>query len=72
MLCEGRRLNLSNSSINDIIEIKGLEKFTNLNKLVLSGNNITEIKELEKLTNLNRLVLSGNKSTVLSLGRIKI
>lgn len=46
---------------NQITEIKGLEKLTNLVFLSLENNQITEIKGLERLTNLIWLILQNNQ-----------
>ncbi|MHA1932683.1 MAG: leucine-rich repeat domain-containing protein [Promethearchaeota archaeon] len=46
--------------INDISEIKGLEKLTKLQELDLSHNGIYEIKNLENLVNLRKLDFSYN------------
>ena len=54
-------LKLNNLGINSIIEIKGLEKLTNLKELYLSRNKIFEIKGLKHLTKLKVLDLSYNK-----------
>jgi Leucine-rich repeat (LRR) protein len=54
------RLNLSD---NQLTEIKGLEKFANLQQLYLSNNQLTEIKGLEMLANLQQLYLSNNQLT---------
>ncbi len=56
-------LDLSNSDIHDISEIKYLEKLKNLKILNLSHNKISEIKRLENLKNLKSLNLSFNQIT---------
>ena len=60
---EDNRLILSSLGINNIFEIKGLEKLVNLEELYLGGNKITEIKNLDTLVNLRRLRLGGNHIT---------
>ncbi|MDR0603263.1 MAG: leucine-rich repeat domain-containing protein [Bacteroidales bacterium] len=57
-LDEITHLNLKN---NQIGEIKGLDKLTNLQELNLSSNKISEIKGLDKLTNLQILYLYNNQ-----------
>jgi len=56
-------LDLYESGIGDISEIKGLENLTNLQLLQLQENGIEEIKGLENLTNLKRLYLLDNSIT---------
>lgn len=59
------RVNLELLFLNDnnIAEIKGFEKLTELECLYLNRNKIAEIKGLDKLTNLRRLDLSYNQIT---------
>lgn len=54
-------INLSSKSIDNILEIKGLENLVDLNKLYLSFNKITEITGLKNLIKLKTLHLQGNK-----------
>ena len=42
---------------NQLTDVKGLEKLTQLTNLVLSGNQLTDVKGLKKLTKLTRLYL---------------
>ncbi len=60
---EGLELDLYDTKINCIDEIKGLDKLVSLNKLNLGKNNISEIKGLETLTELKSLILGFNKIT---------
>ena len=53
-------LDLSFRGIEDIFEIKGLEKLTSLHVLDLSNNNIFEIKGFETLINLKKLYIGNN------------
>ena len=51
-------------SYNQLTDVTGLEKLTNLKYLELNNNQLTEVpKGLEKLTQLNRLNLLGNRLT---------
>jgi len=60
-LTQLRKLYLWNNKLTDV---KGLEKFTKLERLNLSGNQLTELpKGLEKLTQLRSLHLGSNKLT---------
>ncbi len=52
---------LSDIQINDILKIKNLEKFSDIETLDISGHKITEIEGLENLTNLKVLWLSNNQ-----------
>jgi len=54
------RLDLSE---NKLTEMKGLEKFTQLEELHLNGNRLVEVKGLKKLTKLKKLELNGNRLT---------
>ncbi len=54
-------LSLTNQQIKDITEIKGLEKYRDLNSLSLHFNQISEIKGLQNLSNLKQLVLNSNQ-----------
>ncbi len=49
--------------LKEIKEIKGLEKHTELERLIINGNDIREIKGLETLINLKELYLYDNKIT---------
>lgn len=49
-----------------ISDLSGIENFTSLNKLYLSGNKITDIKKLSKLKDLEFLSLTDNKITSIS------
>ena len=51
------KLNLKGNQLTDV---KGLEKLTQLTVLQLSNNQLTDVKGLEKLTQLTRLDLSNN------------
>ncbi|MHA1146935.1 MAG: leucine-rich repeat domain-containing protein [Promethearchaeota archaeon] len=51
---------LAKKGIDDISEIKGINRIKNLRTLDLRHNNIREIKGLENLENLKRLKLRGN------------
>ena len=53
---------------NQLTNVKGLEKLTQLTELDLSLNKLTDVKGLEKLTKLKTLDLGGNKLTVVSNG----
>ena len=53
-------LNLQDQQLTDV---KGLEKLTQLKKLHLGGNQLTDTKGLEKLTQLKELNLSANQLT---------
>ena len=55
-----RLLNLQDQQLTDV---KGLEKLTQLKKLHLGGNQLTDTKGLEKLTQLTHLHLGYNKLT---------
>ena len=57
------RLVLSSLGITDILEIKGLTKFNDLEELYLGGNSIKEIRGLDSLNNLKKLRLGGNQIT---------
>jgi Leucine-rich repeat (LRR) protein len=57
------KFDLTNISITKVIEIKGLEKLTNLRELSLQSNQITGIKGLEQLVNLEILDLAANQIT---------
>jgi len=48
------------SSSNQLNDVKGLEKLTQLNTLNLSNNQLTDVKGLEKLKQLVYLNLYGN------------
>ena len=50
-------LNLQDQQLTDV---KGLEKLTQLKKLHLGGNQLTDTKGLEKLTQLRKLYLNDN------------
>jgi len=54
-------LNLSQKGITDMLEIKGLEKLTDLEALNLRYNKITEIKGIDSLTQLKILNISQNR-----------
>ena len=45
---------------DQLTDVKGLEKLTQLTELELSGNKLTDVKGLEKLTQLKFLILDGN------------
>ena len=45
---------------NQLTDVKGLEKLTQLRELYLIDNQLTDVKGLEKLTKLLRLSLSNN------------
>ena len=47
-------------SENQLTDVKGLEKLTQLKRLDLYGNQLTDVKGLEKLTQLKGLDLRGN------------
>ena len=51
------RLSLENNQLTDV---KGLEKLTQLTWLDLFGNKLTDVKGLEKLTKLEKLILRRN------------
>ena len=64
-------LDLSNQSIKEIEEIKGISRLKHLIKLDLSNNNISKIQGLEHLENLSILKLGNNplnKSLIDDLG----
>ena len=46
-----------------LTDVKGLEKFTQLEGLLLNANQLTSVKGLEKLTKLEELFLSANQLT---------
>ena len=46
-----------------LTSVEGLEKLTQLKKLLLNDNQLTDVKGLEKLTQLKELSLSGNQLT---------
>ena len=48
---------------NQLTNVKGLEKLTQLTELWLNNNQLTDVKGLEKLTKLTYLGLGGNKLT---------
>jgi internalin A len=48
---------------NQLADVKGLEKLTQLTELNLEDNQLTDVKGLEKLTQLKELVLSENQLT---------
>ena len=48
---------------NQLTNVKGLEKLTQLKVLHLYYNKLTSVKGLEKLTQLNRLILNDNNLT---------
>ena len=48
---------------NQLTNVKGLEKLTQLEELYLYGNKLTDVKGLEKLTKLKRLSLQNNQLT---------
>ena len=48
---------------NELTDVKGLEKLTQLRSLTLFINQLTEVKGLEKLTKLTYLNLSDNQLT---------
>ena len=48
---------------NQLTNVKGLEKLTQLKVLHLYNNKLTSVKGLEKLTQLNRLILNDNNLT---------
>ena len=57
---------------DQLTDVKGLEKLTQLTWLNLNGNQLTDVKGLEKLTQLKGLILTNNKLTdVKSLGTLK-
>ena len=45
---------------NQLTNVKGLEKLTQLKVLDLNSNQLTDVKGLEKLTQLEKLNLQGN------------
>jgi len=49
-----------NLNYNQLTDVKGLEKLTQLTRLYLALNKLTDVKGLEKLTKLERLVLMYN------------
>ena len=53
-------LNLSGVGIEDITNVKNLDKLKNLKTLILDSNRITKITGLENLENLKSLSLIGN------------
>ena len=58
---------------NQLTEVpNGLEKFTQLKGLNLSGNRLTDVTSLEKLTQLESLLLGNNKLTEVSNGLEKL
>ncbi len=48
---------------NQLTDVKGLEKLTQLKDLLLQNNKLTDVKGLEKLTQLMSLWLAGNQLT---------
>jgi len=54
---------LSDIQIDDILKIKGLKKFTDIETLDISRHKITEIRGLGNLSNLKELWLDGNQIT---------
>ena len=56
-----KSLDLSYLKLENIPDIRVLEKLPNLIHLYLSGNKINDISTLEKLSNLTDLYLSGNR-----------
>jgi Leucine-rich repeat (LRR) protein len=48
---------------NQLTDVKGLEKLTQLKSLYLSQNQLTSVKGLEKLTQLKSLTLARNQLT---------
>jgi len=49
---------------NQLTNLKGLEKLTQLEYLDLGVNQLTDVKGLENLTQLKRLYLDGKKQTL--------
>ena len=45
---------------NQLTDVTGLEKLTNLKTLDLTGNQLTDVKSLENLTQLKHLTLYDN------------
>ena len=48
---------------SQLTDVKGLEKLTQLEVLILWRNQLTDVKGLEKLTQLTSLILANNKLT---------
>lgn len=63
-VCEITELDLGECGIG---EISGLENFTNLEWLNLSGNTISDISALESLTKLTSLSIGGNQISDISV-----
>ena len=57
---------------NQLTDVKGLEKLTQLKELNLDSNQLTDVKGLENLTQLEGLTLYGNKLTELPKGLEKL
>ena len=51
---------------NKVVDITGIEKFTNLTQLILSSNQISDISALKDLTNLTELDLNSNQISDIS------
>ena len=64
-------LDLSSSSDDSkITSLTGIENFTSLRNLNLSGNNITSIEPITGLTTITVLNLSGNQSQITDVNRL--
>ena len=59
-----KELKLAGSSITKITNLTGLEYFTSLENLNLSGNNITSVEPISNLLTLKKLDISRNESSI--------
>ncbi len=59
-----KQLKLTGKSTAKITDLTGLENFTNLENLNLSGNNITSVTPISGLTTLRTLNISGNETAI--------
>lgn len=59
-----KQLKLTGKSTAKITDLTGLENFTNLENLNLSGNNITSVTPISGLTTLRALNISGNETAI--------
>jgi len=64
-----KELKLTNSS-RMITDLAGLQVFTSLEKLNLSGNKITSIEPISGLTTLKNLIISGNTTNITDIDKL--
>jgi Leucine-rich repeat (LRR) protein len=63
-----KRLDLDN---NELTNLEGIDKLTNLKRLYLDDNKLTSLKGIENLTNLESLYLDNNNLSGSEKARLK-